>query len=271
MDDNQTSAAAEDIDSAMDMLAATEASMNADAAKEPADGAATDGEAKTESTEDKQDAPIENTTGIVIPPKSYRLFVGQIPQGTSMAEFNEFCTTIGAQCDFLKEGTERPFGFINVSDEESRDELLRNPQTFKETKLSITLAKSKTVKFFLGGITKETSEDMINKHFAQFGTVHEAFVVKNRGFGFVSIESQQIKVLDAIPTGTHTIDGRTIDVKVAQPKKHGGGRGGWGGGYGGGYGGYGGYGPPPPYGGYAPYGGGYGYGPPYGGGYGRGY
>jgi len=275
--DNVTEDAVPDIDSAMDMLAATEASMNAESEKTNPETTPTDSSAKVEGEpvpaaavkkENNHNGTVTptNTTGIHIPPKSFRLFVGQIPQGTTMQQFSEFCQTIGAQCDFLKEGTERPFGFINVADEESRDYLLSHTQKFKDVNLSITLAKSKTVKFFLGGITKETSEEMIKNHFSQFGNVQEAFVVKNRGFGFVSIESQQIKVLDAIPNGTHQIDGRTIDVKVAQPKKVGGG------GRGFGYGGYGGYGggypgPPPPYGGYGPYPGGYGYGP-YAGGYG---
>merc|ERR1719499_1065210 len=243
------------MDSAMDILAQTEADMKSDAQVE-----APEGDEKNEQTEIKEEAEGEDGTSApkkssvdppIPTPKRFRLFVGQIPKGTTMEEFTEFCKTIGADADFLKEGSERPFGFVNVDDEETRDKLLSDSIEFKETALTITLAKSKTVKFFLGGVTKETSEQMITDHFAKYGKVQEAFVVKNRGFGFVVIESQQIKVLDAIPNSAHEIDGRSIDVKVAQPKggnRRFGGRGGYHGGPPAGY-----------YGGYAPYGG-YGYG-----------
>lgn len=251
-----------EMDSAMDMLAQTEASMNAEKTAEGTEAAPAPAEGEKEPEEPKEVIPstVEPEIPVV---KHYRLFVGQIPKDTTRDEFEEFFKALGAECDFLKEGTERPFGFINVSDEESRDRILNQEVEFKETKLSISLAKSKSVKFFVGGITDEINETMLTDHFNKFGDVKEAFIVNNRGFAFVVLESQQIKVLNQIPKSQHTINGKQVDVKTAHPKREQGGfggRGGWGGGYPGGF---------PPYGGYHPYGG-----HPYGGGYGgygRGY
>merc|ERR1719433_695261 len=213
------------MESAMDMLAETEASMRAPPPGPPGS------EANPEGT--TEEAKTEEAAETTEPETKFRLFVGQIPQGTTMAEFSEYCKTIGAEADFLKEGSERPFGFINVFSEEKKNELLNGEQLeFKETKLRMSLAKTKTVKFFLHGVSKEM-EEQISEHFKKYGKVVEAFVVKDRGFGFVTLESQQIKVLDAVPNDTHEIGGKNIDVKVAQPKgPRGGGRGGRGG-YGG--------------------------------------
>lgn len=87
-------------------------------------------------------------------------------------------------------------------------------------------------KLFVGGLSWNTDDQTLKQAFEQYGVVTEAKVVtdrdsgRSRGFGFVTMDapasaSDAIEGLD----GTE-LDGRTINVSVAQAKKAGGGGGG---------------------------------------------
>ncbi|GLT62958.1 hypothetical protein SLA2020_355580 [Shorea laevis] len=77
-------------------------------------------------------------------------------------------------------------------------------------------------KLFVGGISRETSEDTLKGHFSKFGTVLSSVVARDRitksprGFGFVlfSEPSSADKALQ----DTHVILGRTVEVKKAIPR-----------------------------------------------------
>lgn len=77
-------------------------------------------------------------------------------------------------------------------------------------------------KLFVGGISRETSEDTLREHFSNYGTVLGSVIARERstktprGFGFVwfSDPSTADKALRA----THVILGRTVEVKKAIPR-----------------------------------------------------
>ncbi|XP_022768606.1 RNA-binding protein 1-like [Durio zibethinus] len=77
-------------------------------------------------------------------------------------------------------------------------------------------------KLFVGGISRETSELILNDHFSKYGTVFSSVIARDRntkiprGFGFVlfSEPSSADKALQ----DTHVILGRTVEVKKAIPR-----------------------------------------------------
>ncbi|CAH1446339.1 unnamed protein product [Lactuca virosa] len=77
-------------------------------------------------------------------------------------------------------------------------------------------------KVFVGGISWETTEDVLRDHFRNYGTVVGSVIAKDRttgsprGFAFVSFSDAS--ALDKVLVDTHTILGRTVEVKKAVPR-----------------------------------------------------
>uniref|UniRef100_A0A2N9F2P3 RRM domain-containing protein n=1 Tax=Fagus sylvatica TaxID=28930 RepID=A0A2N9F2P3_FAGSY len=82
--------------------------------------------------------------------------------------------------------------------------------------------ESDEAKLFVGGISRETSEQTLKKHFDGYGTVLGSSIAKDRltrnprGFGFVwfSDPSAALKALQ----DSHVILGKTVEVKKAIPR-----------------------------------------------------
>jgi len=79
-------------------------------------------------------------------------------------------------------------------------------------------------KMFIGGLSWQTTPEGLKEYFAQFGEIAEVMVMKDpttrrsRGFGFVTFTdvSGVDKVLEH---GSHDLDGKKIDPKVAFPRR----------------------------------------------------
>ncbi|KAH0713353.1 hypothetical protein KY285_006780 [Solanum tuberosum] len=77
-------------------------------------------------------------------------------------------------------------------------------------------------KIFVGGISAETSEEILTQHFSRYGEVVKSQVIKFRetncgkGFGFVTFADSS--VINQLLHQQHIILGRTVDVKLAIPK-----------------------------------------------------
>ncbi|MGQ9631778.1 MAG: RNA recognition motif domain-containing protein [bacterium] len=79
----------------------------------------------------------------------------------------------------------------------------------------------KSSKLYVGNMSYGTSEERLREAFSPYGNIVSVTVVEGKGFGFVemdSIESAQ-KAKDALD-GTE-LDGRTIRVDEARPKRQG--------------------------------------------------
>nr|XP_016434786.1 PREDICTED: uncharacterized protein LOC107761128 [Nicotiana tabacum] len=77
-------------------------------------------------------------------------------------------------------------------------------------------------KIFVGGISWETTEETLKKHFSRYGEVVKSEIPKvwetgfGKGFGFVTFTDSS--VFDKLLQDQHIILGRTVDVSLARPK-----------------------------------------------------
>jgi RNA-binding protein Musashi len=77
---------------------------------------------------------------------------------------------------------------------------------------------------FIGGLSWQTTPEGLKEHFAKFGDIAEVMVMKDpttrrsRGFGFVTF-SDASSVDKVLAHGSHDLDGKKIDPKVAFPRR----------------------------------------------------
>jgi RNA recognition motif-containing protein len=97
-----------------------------------------------------------------------------------------------------------------------------------------------STKLFVGNLSFNATQDQIRDLFAAHGTVVEAEVVKDkfsgrpRGFGFVTMETQEAADAAIQALNGKDLDGRALTVNVARPREERPPRSGGGRGYGGG-------------------------------------
>ncbi|KAG6947133.1 hypothetical protein JG688_00015668 [Phytophthora aleatoria] len=78
-------------------------------------------------------------------------------------------------------------------------------------------------KLFIGGVSWETTEDTLRQHFGKYGALTDAALMKDkytgqpRGFGFVTFADAS--AIDHVLDETHTLDGRSVEVKRAIPRE----------------------------------------------------
>ena len=108
-----------------------------------------------------------------------------------------------------------------------------------------------SMKLYVGNLSFNTTNQDLNDHFGEIGTVESANIIedretgRSRGFGFVEMASQADGENAISQLNGKEVDGRELKVNEAKPQEKrggfgGGGRGGRGGGGGYGGGGYGG-------------------------------
>lgn len=91
---------------------------------------------------------------------------------------------------------------------------------------------------YVGNLSYETTSESLREAFAQFGTVTDAKVItdfetgRSRGFGFVEMDDGADEAIEKL--NNTDLDGRTIVVNEARPRKERRGGGGGGGGRSGG-------------------------------------
>ncbi|XP_056005779.1 RNA-binding protein Musashi homolog 2-like isoform X24 [Ostrea edulis] len=79
-------------------------------------------------------------------------------------------------------------------------------------------------KMFIGGLSWQTTVESLKDHFGRFGEIKEAMVMKDpttkrsRGFGFVTYKDPA-SVDTCLENGPHILDSKTVDPKVAFPRK----------------------------------------------------
>lgn len=80
----------------------------------------------------------------------------------------------------------------------------------------------RATKLFIGGLAGSVTSESMREYFSQFGKVVDATVMldretgRSKGFGFVSFENANVEPL--LGFGNLEIDGKLIDVKLAQPR-----------------------------------------------------
>mmetsp|Transcript_24355 Transcript_24355/g.31462 ORF Transcript_24355/g.31462 Transcript_24355/m.31462 type:complete len:633 (+) Transcript_24355:235-2133(+) len=80
-----------------------------------------------------------------------------------------------------------------------------------------------TKKIFIGGLSFETTDDVLRSHFSAYGSVTDAIVMKDpcsrrsRGFGFITY-AESYSVDEALKEKDHIIDNRKVEAKRAVPR-----------------------------------------------------
>jgi RNA recognition motif-containing protein len=80
-------------------------------------------------------------------------------------------------------------------------------------------------KLFVGGIAWATDEEGLKEFFSKAGTVVEAKIVtdretgRSRGFGFVTMATEEEAQAAIDMLNGQELDGRTLNINVAQPPK----------------------------------------------------
>jgi RNA recognition motif-containing protein len=93
-------------------------------------------------------------------------------------------------------------------------------------------------KLFVGGLSFSTTNQSLERFFAQAGTVASATVItdqmtgRSKGFGFVEMSTSEEAQKAVSQLDGRELDGRQVKVEVAKPKGEGGGREGSRGGFG---------------------------------------
>jgi cold-inducible RNA-binding protein len=105
-----------------------------------------------------------------------------------------------------------------------------------------------STKLYVGNLSFEITETVLEDTFTPFGTVKETFLMMDRatnrprGFGFVTMSTPEEAQAAISAMDGKQVEGRAITVNLARPREErgggggGGGRGGYGGGGGGGRG-----------------------------------
>jgi len=126
-------------------------------------------------------------------------------------------------------GRSRGFGFVTLSTTEDADKAVLTNLHLDGRKVEAKRAIPKrdmdnhAKKIFVGGIPISLSNTEFRKYFEEFGKVLETQVMtdresgRSRGFGFVTYEDE--KMADKVLNKVHTIHGKPVEVKRAEPKK----------------------------------------------------
>lgn len=106
-------------------------------------------------------------------------------------------------------------------------QLIANSSTSDDSsKPTTTVIDDKNNKIFVGGLPLHVDKGELSKHFSQFGVVTDAVVMmdpthtRSRGFGFVTFEMGSGAVQKALADQPHTMHGKFVEIKLAQPKEN---------------------------------------------------
>ena len=79
-------------------------------------------------------------------------------------------------------------------------------------------------KLFVGGLSYDTDNNTLKEYFERYGPLSDYIVMRfpdsqrSRGFGFVTFEGKA-SLEDCFAAQPHTLDGRTVELKRAQPRE----------------------------------------------------
>jgi len=157
-----------------------------------------------------------------------QIFCGNIPFASTEEDVKEYFEKFGTISELLlakkkqAEGAgHRGFAFISYVDMEI-SKIVLNTEEHKlgGRILTVNKAKPKKVKFFVGGLDREkTDQESLRTFFSQYGEITDCFCPNKKKFGFVTMVDDGSNVKTILEQGSFEIDGSQCDVKTAQPKR----------------------------------------------------
>jgi len=189
--------------------------------------------------------PISSNNATHQTPK--KLFVGGVARETTRETFNDFFESYGKMSDCIlmfRDGRSRCFGFVTYEEVSSMNRVLVSKIELDGKVLDVKIAvpaekvapdsygrysrsehdSNRTCKVFVGGLPKEVELEELKNHFAQFGEMVDAFIVKNketkesRGFGFV-IYNREEEVDKVLAYTNHVLGGKEVNCRKAKAKE----------------------------------------------------
>ncbi|KAF9261190.1 RNA-binding domain-containing protein [Marasmius fiardii PR-910] len=161
-----------------------------------------------------------------------KMFVGGLNWDTTDEGLRDYFSQFGVvdACSIMRDpaGRSRCFAFLTFRDAESVDKVVAQQEHIVDGKIidpkrAIPRHEhQKATKLFIGGLPGSVNSESMREFFSQYGRVVESTVMldqqtgRSKGFGFVSFEDTDVKPF--LGFGNLAIDGKLIDVKLAQPR-----------------------------------------------------
>ncbi|KAL5512184.1 hypothetical protein ACEPAG_3469 [Sanghuangporus baumii] len=160
-----------------------------------------------------------------------KMFIGGLNWDTTDEGLKKYFEKFGKveACTIMRDATGRSrcFAFLTFEDPASVNAVMVREHVLDgkiiDPKRAIPRSEhQKAQKLFIGGLAGTVTSESMREYFSQYGTVIDSTVMldretgRSKGFGFVSFENTNVEPL--LGFGNLEIDGKMIDVKLAQPR-----------------------------------------------------
>jgi len=159
------------------------------------------------------------------------MFIGGLNWDTTDESLRKYFTQFGKvdACTIMRDSTGRSrcFAFLTFEDPASVNAVMVREHFLDgkiiDPKRAIPRQEhQRATKLFIGGLAGSVTSESMREFFSQFGRVVDSTVMldretgRSKGFGFVSFEDTDVTPF--LGFGNLEIDGKLIDVKLAQPR-----------------------------------------------------
>ncbi|KAF9050781.1 hypothetical protein BDZ89DRAFT_1235538 [Hymenopellis radicata] len=159
------------------------------------------------------------------------MFIGGLNWDTTDESLRNYFTQFGKvdACTIMRDagGRSRCFAFLTFEDPASVNAVMVKEHYLDgkviDPKRAIPRQEhQRATKLFIGGLAGSVTSESMREFFSQFGKVIDSTVMldretgRSKGFGFISFED--VNVQPFLGFGHLEIDGKLIDVKLAQPR-----------------------------------------------------
>ncbi|KAH9061996.1 hypothetical protein EDB87DRAFT_1608734 [Lactarius vividus] len=160
-----------------------------------------------------------------------KMFIGGLNWDTTDESLRKYFTQFGKvdACTIMRDSTGRSrcFAFLTFDDPASVNAVMVREHFLDgkiiDPKRAIPRQEhQRATKLFIGGLAGSVTSESMREFFSQFGKVVDSTVMldretgRSKGFGFVSFEDTDVTPF--LGFGNLEIDGKLIDVKLAQPR-----------------------------------------------------
>ncbi|KDR71028.1 hypothetical protein GALMADRAFT_254178 [Galerina marginata CBS 339.88] len=160
-----------------------------------------------------------------------KMFIGGLNWDTTDESLREYFTQFGKvdACTIMRDaaGRSRCFAFLTFEEPASVNAVMVREHYLDgkiiDPKRAIPRQEhQRATKLFIGGLAGSVTSESMREFFSQFGKVIDSTVMldretgRSKGFGFVSFEDTNVQSF--LGFGNLEIDGKLIDVKLAQPR-----------------------------------------------------
>lgn len=160
-----------------------------------------------------------------------KMFIGGLNWDTTDDSLRDYFSQFGKvdACTIMRDaaGRSRCFAFLTFDEPASVNAVMVREHYLDgkiiDPKRAIPRQEhQRATKLFIGGLAGSVTSESMREFFSQFGKVIDSTVMldretgRSKGFGFVSLEDVDVQPI--LGFGSLEIDGKLIDIKLAQPR-----------------------------------------------------